>query len=420
MAYFPPYQSIANAPASPALTPNWGAVTNSPMFQGYEGGAPMPSYLQPTPSAIPTAPVYGPANYGALSNPAAVDVGESLASQAAPAAYDFGSAAPKLGLRKIIGGALRTPEFGVAGGATLLGSLLRDNTREGTAPHIAGTALATGGATATLPALASGVGLLGGSTLGLPITIGALAGGAGGSLINHALGSGGGTDFGPFHWHNGGGPHSTSPMLDDAPDIVHLIGDVAPALLKQGDISSDDFKTIVKTAQLNHSMGIDPKQTAADIGSMIQQAAQLQMQRAAEAKTNQTSAHDQLLQQAAIAKLMQPEINQINEGSRGLAESIAASRSNLAPQFQPFADMLSRNAVAGGHRQAAALTASTLALPQVQALIASINQQNALQQAANYQAAKASSGSGSGSSLSDLLNPQQATQVAGAGGANGL
>lgn len=430
MAYFPPYQAISSAPPVSPLAPNWGSALNSPMFQGYEGGSPLPSYLQSqlpafqsAPSAISNTPA-AQGLYSQLSNPATgspIGPATSLAEEAAPAATSAGSG----GLRGIIGGAIKSPEFGLGAGANILGQLITGNTRPGTAPHVAGTALATGGAAAGIAGLGVGAGGLaiaapGLATLGMPVTIGALAGGAGGSLINHALGSGSGTDFGPFHWHNGGGPQAHAPTLGDSPDVQHAIA-AAQDVHAQGSISNSDFATIVKQAELNHSLGIDPKQTASNVISMIQQAAQLQQQRQAQTASNATSAHDQLLQQVAIAKLMQPEINQINEGSRGLAESIAASRSNLTPQFQPFADMLSRSTVEGGHRQAAALTASTLALPQVQALIASINQQNALQQAANYEAAKQASASSSGpTSLSDLLNPQQAVSVAGAGGASGL
>lgn len=416
MAYFPPYQAISSAPPINPLAPNWGSALNSPMFQGYEGGAPLPSYLQPpltVPSAIPNTPAAS-SLFSQLSNPATGAKIGPLAEEVTPAATS------RLG--SLLSGRLGTfaKAAAIPVGLTVAGSMLEDPNNPGSARDVIGHSLSTGGTTAGLGTLASGLGLTVGGVGGLPIVAGAAAGGIGGSLINSALRSGSGTDFGPFHWH-GQEPHATS-FMGENPQGDHLIG-VALNLFQQGDISKEDFSTIMKQAQVGMQLAGDDKKAQAavvdSLGGMVSQAAQLQIQRAAETKANATSAHDRLLQQVAIAKLMQPEINQINEGSRGLAESIAASRANLSPQFQPFADMLSRNAIAGGHRQAAALQASTLALPQVQALIASINQQNALQQAANYQAAKQASASGTGTSLTDLLNPQQAVSVAGAGGASG-
>jgi len=422
MTFLDPFQPITNSPGVTPFPLNGGSVLNSPMFQGYTGGTPAPSYLPNMVAPSIQAPanqalisqINGAGSYGSFNpalagaeqsiGPATITGAETAAESAAPAA--------RLGLRGMLG-LLKTPEVIGPGAVGLLGSMIRDNTRQGTAPHVAGTALATGGGVGTLAGGASALGLLGGSTLGAPITIGAVAGGAGGSLINHMLGSGGGTDFGPFHWHNAGQAANSE---FNSPDVDHVIN-IASDLFQQGDISKADFTTIVKQAQLNNKLGMDPKELATSVGQMVQQAAQLQIERQAQAKTDAVDSRTALAQQVAIAKLMQPELDQINQGAQGLSDSIAASRSHLPAELQPFADLVGRQSIQGAHRQAEAVRLSTLALPQIQALIASINQQNALQQAANYQAAKQASGT-SGSSLSDLLN--QAPAVAGAGGASGL
>ncbi len=437
MVYYPPSSGIGGSPGPTPFPANGGSVLNSPMFQGYDTGASMPSYVT-APSAIPTAPVSTPlmeqiAGSGPVSSPSVTNA----LSQSAPSVETaINEAAPRAGLLSSLRSALgrnwsqdapaitgeeatgllaRTPYSLAPLAMTVGGGYLQSHSAPGSQLHSLGQGLSTGGA-------ASGAGLLGGSVLaaaGAPAAVGALPLAAGGALgglaggyINSRLAAHD-VNFGPFHW--GTSPHAVDTLSGGDPTIQHLIG-IATDQFQAKNIAPSDFTTIVKNAMLQHQMGADPKAIAADIQNNIQQAVQLKSQGDAQARQQVADNHRMLREQLAIAHLMQPDLQGINQSAQGLQESIKSA--GLTGPMAAWGNLLGQSTALQGKRQSAAIQASELALPQIQALAAQIQAQNTAQQAANYYAARQSSSTG-GSSLSSLLNQTQAPAAVGASGASG-
>lgn len=412
------------------------------MFSPYDTGAPAPSYLN-APSAIPQAPVSSPLmdqinGRGATSIANPSSISDVLNGTSPTVENAIATTAPKTGILGSLRGALgrswsqdspaitgeeatgllaKTPYSLGPLALTLAGGYLQGHTSPGSQPHSLAQGLSTGGT-------ASGAGLLGGSVLAgagaipgtavLPITAGLAAGGLAGGYINSRLAAHD-VNFGPFHW--GSSPHAVDALSGGDPIIQHLVG-VASDEHSHGNISTGDFATIIKQAELDHALGTDPKTIAVNLQQNIVQAAQLNDQRKAAQVSQISENHRQLREQLAIAKLMQPDLQGINQSAKGLQDQIAAA--HLTGPMAAWGQLLGQQTVNQGHRQTAAITASEIALPQIQALMQQISAQNAAQQAANYYAARQTSATSSSSpSLSTLLNQTPTTAAAGAGGASG-
>jgi Asp-tRNA(Asn)/Glu-tRNA(Gln) amidotransferase B subunit len=191
-------------------------------------------------------------------------------------------------------------------------------------------------------------------------------------------------------------------------------------MFQGGNISQEDFVTIVKSAQTTRQLlGDTPEadqQILSDLMTNLQTAAQLEPQRREQEAQAQADRENQLLEQVALAALFKPQMQSMNKGAEALRDTIAAAQPNLSSSFKPFANLLGESTVQSAKSQSAAMQAAILQMPQMQTLIQQIKEANTLQDAANYQAAKEASQSGTGGSLTDLLNQQQQGQLVPSGG----